>query len=79
MPLIKTFQLDIDTELLLNADPVSNLGAATKAYVDSGGGGGGPNSKVSKSGDTMTGNLIINADATVNNLTVLGTLDLGTF
>jgi hypothetical protein len=32
---IKTFQLDIDSELFLNADPLHNLGAATKNYVDS--------------------------------------------
>lgn len=32
---IKTFQLDIDSELALNGDPTTNLGAATKQYVDS--------------------------------------------
>jgi len=33
---IKTFQLDIDTELTLNGgDPINSLGAATKQYVDS--------------------------------------------
>lgn len=31
---IKTFQLDINEELLLNADPTANLGAVTKQYVD---------------------------------------------
>jgi len=31
---IKSHQLDIDEELLLSGDPSSNLGAATKQYVD---------------------------------------------
>jgi len=67
MPQIKAFQLDIDEELSLSGDPITALGAAPKQYV------------VAKSGDTMTGNLIINADATVNNLTIVNTLDMGTF
>lgn len=36
---IKTYQLDIDTELVLNANPTVALGAATKDYVDSNIGG----------------------------------------
>ena len=43
--------------LILNADPTSNLGAATKQYVDANSGGGGGN-YVSKTGDTMTGTLL---------------------
>ncbi|MBI3509762.1 MAG: hypothetical protein HY064_03795 [Bacteroidetes bacterium] len=40
-------------DLILNADPSSALGAATKQYTDT---------KVAKSGSTMTGDLILNAD-----------------
>lgn len=36
MSKIKTFQIDIDNELLLNANPTQALGAATKQYVDAG-------------------------------------------
>ena len=79
MTQIKSFQLDIDEELLLSGDPTNPLGAATKAYVDDGGGDGSPASKVSKTGDTMTGDLIINADLTVNNITLVNTMDMGTF
>jgi len=67
MTQIKTFQLDIDTELELSGNPTTALGATPKQFV------------VAKGGDTMTGNLIINADATVNNLTIVNTLDMGTF
>jgi len=67
MTKIKSFQLDIDTELELSGNPSNALGAAPKQYV------------VAKSGDTMTGNLIINADLTVNNITLVNTMDMGTF
>lgn len=35
---IKTYQLDIDDDLILNSDPTIALGAATKDYVDTNGG-----------------------------------------
>jgi len=44
--------------LVLSADPVAALGAATKQYVD--------NTAVSIAGDTMTGFLILNADPVAN-------------
>lgn len=46
--------------LVLNADPTTNLGAATKQYVDTGVSG-----KVNKAGDTMTGALVLSGDPTV--------------
>ena len=45
--------------LVLHADPVASLEAATKNYVD-----GGDAQKVDKAGDTMTGALILAADPT---------------
>jgi len=45
--------------LVLSGDPVANLDAATKYYVDSN-----DAAKVAKTGDTMTGALILNADPT---------------
>ena len=47
--------------LVLNADPVVALGAATKQYVDS----IDLTSRVAKAGDTMTGPLVLNADPTL--------------
>ena len=46
--------------LVLHADPVAALQAATKNYVD-----GGDAQKVDKAGDIMTGALILSADPTV--------------
>jgi len=51
---IKSHQLDIDEELLLNANPSSNLGAATKQYVDSIAGSVGQVSPVSSTGSYVT-------------------------
>lgn len=48
-------------DLILNADPSTNLQAATKQYVDGMGGAFLP-----LAGGTMTGDLILNADPTVN-------------
>lgn len=47
--------------LILNANPTANLGAATKQYVDTA-----KNACLLKSGGTMTGNLILNANPTAN-------------
>ncbi len=54
--------------LLLNANPSSALGAATKQYVDATDASLQTqiNTKVSKSGGTMTGDLILNADPTLS-------------
>lgn len=46
-------------DLVLNSDPIANLQAATKQYVDNKDG-----LKVSKTGDTMTGSLVLHADPT---------------
>lgn len=45
--------------LVLNADPTANLGAATKQYVDKLASEATDDTKVNKSGDTMTGALVI--------------------
>ena len=59
--------------LILNANPTAALGAATKQYVDTGvsaaqttanAAAATANGKVSKTGDTMTGALILNANPT---------------
>lgn len=47
--------------LILNANPTENLGAATKQYVDTA-----KNACLLKSGGTMTGNLVLNANPTAN-------------
>lgn len=47
--------------LILNANPTANLGAATKQYVDSA-----KNACLLKSGGTMTGNLVLNANPTAD-------------
>ena len=47
--------------LVLSADPVANLGAATKQYVDTK-----DNLKVSKAGDTMTGALVLSGNPVAN-------------
>lgn len=46
--------------LVLSADPVASLGAATKQYVDT---------RVIKTGDTMTGSLTVNANVLLNGAT----------
>ena len=48
--------------LILSADPTTNLGAATKQYVDTAVAGGGSN-YVLKTGDTMTGDLSITGES----------------
>lgn len=70
MTKIKTFQLDIDDDLIIQNPPASNLAASNKSYTDT---------KLPIAGGTMTGNLIVNANTTTNDLNILGTLDLGTF
>jgi hypothetical protein len=54
----------IANKLTLNADPTTALGAATKQYVDAGDTAL-TNNKVAKSGDTMTGGLVINTTLSV--------------
>jgi|GEM_PF-2025862 len=51
-------------DLILNADPASSMGAATKQYVDAGDATlqTQVSGKVNKAGDTMTGLLVLNAD-----------------
>lgn len=52
--------------LILSGNPVVNLGAATKQYVDAAIGGVDLTSRVAKAGDTMTGLLTLSGDPTAN-------------
>ena len=65
--------INLDSHKLINvADPTDNKDAANKEYVDSNAG----TNKVSKSGDTMTGHLLMSGPIGSEKVRVLGCTDL---